>query len=337
MLHCVFRNAYRKQQLRQRGRNNVARRGSNRNGMAPRPMMSCMHRLVWQIDAPFPSVYPSGPQYHWMARSPPAAGAHCRFGRKRSIDSLPLTEPLKLLRSEPLLPLDERVTRLMRREVRVSGLMYSSESASNCCSIPSESGLRSGERHGASRVYLVSKLETSSSGCSPESSGTKGASSLRSRSIFIERPRKKGCALRAGMSDMQLGESAATPSLSRGSLVSSPRQSVFASLVNQWGTLNLVWAILRCSSFWSLCHHGGSPVIISKMRTPSAQMSTACPHSIRRSTSGAMYSVVPTSTALPDEETCVAEAVRPMAARPKSHSLMLPSAQTRTFSGLRSR
>ena len=50
-----------------------------------------------------------------------------------------------------------------------------------------------------------------------------------------------------------------------------------------------------------------------------------------------MYSVVPTRTGRPDAEVCVAEAVRPMAARPKSHSLTLPSAQIRTFSGLRSR
>eukprot|EP00966_Prymnesium_polylepis_P092930 2150962-Prymnesium_polylepis.1 len=84
------------------------------------------------------------------------------------------------------------------------------------------------------------------------------------------------------MSEAHAAEPEATPSRSLGSLVSSPRQSVFASLVNHDGTLNLVCAILRCSSFWSLCHHGGSPVIISKIRMPSAQMSTAWPHSIRR-------------------------------------------------------
>ena len=56
------------------------------------------------------------------------------MGRKRSIDSEPLTEPLTEaieLRSEPLEPRDESETREMRIECRVSGLMYSRVSASN--------------------------------------------------------------------------------------------------------------------------------------------------------------------------------------------------------------
>ena len=48
---------------------------------------------------------------------------------------------------------------------------------------------------------------------------------------------------------------------------------------------------------------------------------------------GAMH-YNPVSIAL--AERCVAEAVTPKAARPKSHSLMCPLAQMRTFSGLRS-
>ena len=94
---------------------------------------------------------------------------------------------------------------------------------------------------------------------------------------------------------------------------------------------------LTWSSFCSLWCHGASPVIISNSSTPSAQRSTAWPHVCWRTTSGAMYSVVPTSTGRPLAEMCVADAEIPTAASPKSHSLMWPEAQMRTFSGLRSR
>ena len=139
------------------------------------------------------------------------------------------------------------------------------------------------------------------------------------------------------MSEAWVGESGSTPNRWFASFVSRPRTRVRASLVNHVGSRSLVCAILRWSSFCSLCHHGASPVIISKSSTPKAHTSTAWPHCTRRRISGAMYSVVPTRTALPEAEMCVAGAVRPKAARPKSQSLMLPSAQMRTFSGLRSR
>ena len=53
-----------------------------------------------------------------------------------------------------------------RIESRVCGLVYSSCSRSNSASMPCESGLRSGEMAASSPVYLMSKLETSSSGSS---------------------------------------------------------------------------------------------------------------------------------------------------------------------------
>ena len=81
--------------------------------------------------------------------------------------------------------------------------------------------------------------------------------------------------------------------------------------------------------------HGASPVIISKSSTPSAQRSTAWPHVCWRTTSGAMYSVVPTSTGRPLAEMCVADAEIPTAASPNSQSLMWPEAlgSEEAFSG----
>ena len=224
-----------------------------------------------------------------------------------------------------------------RIESRACGLTYSSASASNCCSMPCESGLRSGEMAATSPVYLTSKLETSSSGSSSSSAGTYGGSSLHSSSSFQLSARKNGCALTAAQSISLAAESGLTPKRCDGSLVRRPRISVRASLVSHGGSLSLVCTILRCSSLASRWYHGASPVIISKRSTPSAQPSMACPHAICRTTSGAMYSVVPTSTGLPLADVCVADALSPKDASPKSHSLMWPLAQMSTFSGLRSR
>ena len=91
--------------------------------------------------------------------------------------------------------------RLSLSEVRISGDEYSSEKRSNCSCISSDRGRRSGERTGASRVYLESKLDTSSVGSLAERVGTKGASSLQSSSMRQLRLRKNGCCFMVGKSD----------------------------------------------------------------------------------------------------------------------------------------
>mmetsp|Transcript_22626 Transcript_22626/g.72934 ORF Transcript_22626/g.72934 Transcript_22626/m.72934 type:complete len:214 (+) Transcript_22626:274-915(+) len=213
--------------------------------------------------------------------------------------------------------------------------MYSRSRLEKRSSIALESGLRGGDISGRSRVYFESKLETSRAPSA--SAGSSGGSRRRSSSIRQLRPRKKACALMAMASDSHTSDSGWTPSRVRGSFVSKPLSSDRVSLASHDGSFGFVCTILRCSSFASLWYHGASPVTISYSNTPSAHRSTAWPHSSIRMISGAMYSVVPMRTGRPDADGCVAGAVSPMAARPKSQSLTLPSAQTSTFSGLRSR
>ena len=75
------------------------------------------------------------------------------------------------------------------------------------------------------------------------------------------------------------------------------------------------------------------PFIVSYRKRNSAQpnlgrdpgsinIAHACPHGNILMISGAMYSVVPISTGRPDADDCVDEAVTPIAASPKSQSLM---------------
>jgi hypothetical protein len=115
-----------------------------------------MSAIVQGLEDPTNTEYSLSIQFRHSKRELPSLGRLIQppgLGRKRSIASPPPLTLLVLI-PLPLLPADEHETRLTLNELRVSGLMYSNASASNCCSMPSDSGLRSGLRQGASKVYL---------------------------------------------------------------------------------------------------------------------------------------------------------------------------------------